>query len=127
MDIPWPEAATVEEESLEAQIDTMRRELPQRPLVLGGCRYAHLGAVLELAHRHGQLEVVWLRAGGPRSLPSSPSARIYVAIDGEPENPGELEQLLGSLPRPVGAGFTGFEPSEQNESALARLGHALGL
>jgi hypothetical protein len=39
----------------------------------------------------------------------------------------ELETLLASLPRPAGAGLTGFLPSERNEQALARLGHALGL
>jgi hypothetical protein len=27
----------------------------------------------------------------------------------------------------VGAGLTGFAPSERNEATLARLGHALGL
>ena len=40
---------------------------------------------------------------------------------------GELEQLLASFPRPVGAGFTGLVASERNEAALTRLGHALGL
>ena len=39
----------------------------------------------------------------------------------------ELERLLASLPRPAGAGFTGFTASERNEQALPRLGHALGL
>jgi hypothetical protein len=146
MDIPWPEAATVEEESLEAQIETMRRELPARPLVLGGCSFAHVGAVRELVRRHTHVAVVWLGTPGPwlrmlidardladsdilllgtapRLLPDS----VYVAIDGEPADLDELEQLLGSLPRPVGAGFTGFTPSERNEVALGRLGHALGL
>jgi hypothetical protein len=40
---------------------------------------------------------------------------------------GELERLLASLPRPVGAGFTGLVASERNEAALTRFGHALGL
>jgi hypothetical protein len=39
----------------------------------------------------------------------------------------ELERILASLPRPVGAGLTGFRASERNEGTLARLGHALGL
>jgi hypothetical protein len=39
----------------------------------------------------------------------------------------ELERILASLPRPLGAGFTGFRRTERNEATLARLGHALGL
>jgi hypothetical protein len=132
MDLPWPEAATVAEETLEAQIETMRRELPQRPLVLGGCRYAHLGAVVELASRHGHVEVVWIDASGDRPLPSSPASGVYVAVDGGGKELAEtsfdeLEQLLGGVPQPLGAGFTGFVPSERTEAALTRLGHALGL
>ncbi len=47
----------------------------------------------------------------------------------EPDGPtlSELEALFAEIPRPVGAGFTGFVPSERNERALARLGRALGL
>ena len=51
---PWPEAATVAEETLEAQIEATARELPERPLVLGGCCCSHVGAVRELARRHGR-------------------------------------------------------------------------
>ena len=40
---------------------------------------------------------------------------------------GELETLLASIPRPLGAGLTGFTRSARNEQALARLGHALGM
>ena len=39
----------------------------------------------------------------------------------------QLEELLASLPQPLGAGFSGLEPSERNAAALARLGHALGM
>ena len=46
--MPWPEAATVAEETLEAQIEATARELPERPLVLGGCCCSHVGAVREL-------------------------------------------------------------------------------
>src|SRR3977135_2750738 len=42
--LPWPAAATIAEATLEAQIETTARELPQRPLVLGGCCCAHVGA-----------------------------------------------------------------------------------
>jgi arginase len=193
MNVPWPEAAVVDEATLDGQSDAIARQLPARPLVLGGCCCSHVGAVRELA-RHGRIGVVWLDAHGDLNTPeSSPSGnawgmplrmlidagdvdprdvtligarnldppevefiaasgiatglgdlpeRIYVAVDGDVIEPGELdvfmpepdgiglealEGLLASLPTPVGAGLTGFVPSARNEPALARLGHALGL
>ena len=52
-------------------------------------------------------------------------------MSGMPEPAGPsleaLETLLASIPRPVGAGFSGFLPSARNEAELPRLGHALGL
>lgn len=78
MSLPWPEAATVAEETLEAQIVTTGRELPQRPLVLGGCCCAHVGAVRELARRHGRVAVVWIDAHGDLNTPgSSPSGNAW--------------------------------------------------
>ncbi len=194
MDMPWPEAATVAEDTLEAEISAVARELPARPLVLGGSCCAHVGAVRELVRRHGRVGIVWLDAHGDLNTPeSSPTGnawgmplrmivdsgdvaatdvtllgarsldppevefiaaagirtelgdlpeRIYVALDGDVLEPGdldvfmpepdgirleELERLLASLPRPVGAGFTGFTASARNEQALPRLGRALGL
>jgi arginase family enzyme len=194
MSLPWPEAATVAEETLEAQIEAIARELPQRPLVLGGCCCSHVGAVRELVRRHGRVAVVWIDAHGDLNTPdSSPSgnawgmplrmlidagdvaaedvtllgarnldppeeafiavagirrelgelpANVYVALDCDvieppqldvwmPEPGGipldELEALLAGIPRPIGAGFSGLEPSARNETALPRLGHALGL
>jgi arginase family enzyme len=194
MSLPWPEAATVAEETLEAQIEAIARELPARPLVLGGCCCAHVGAVRELVRRHGHVAVVWIDAHGDLNTPaSSPSgnawgmplrmlidagdvaaedvtllgarnldppeeafiaaagirrelgelpANVYVALDCDvieppeldvwmPEPGGipldELEALLAGIPRPIGAGFSGLAPSARNETALPRLGHALGL
>jgi arginase len=78
MSLPWPEAATIAEETLEAQIAATARELPQRPLVLGGCCCAHVGAVRELAHRHGRVAVVWIDAHGDLDTPeSSPSGDAW--------------------------------------------------
>jgi arginase len=194
MRLPWPEAAVVDEETLAAQIERTARELPARPLVLGGCCCAHVGAVRELSRRHGRVAVVWIDAHGDLNTPeSSPSGNVwgmplrmlidagdvdpgdvtllgarsldppeeefiaaagirralgelpehlYVALDCDVIEPGELdvfmpepgglslghlEELLASLPRPVGAGLTGLRPSTRNEAALERLGHALGL
>jgi hypothetical protein len=192
--LPWPEAATIDEPTLEQQIAATARVLPERPLVLGGCCCAHVGAVRELARRHGRLGVVWLDAHGDLNTPeSSPSGnqwgmplrmlldggdvdpgdvvllgarnldppevelieelgiprelgelpdRIYVALDCDVVDPGELdvfmpepggfpldrlEALLAELPLPAGAGLTGLRPSARNEAALPRLAHALGL
>jgi arginase len=194
MRLPWPEAASVEEESLASQAAATARELPARPLVLGGCCCAHVGAVRELARRHGRIGVVWLDAHGDLNTPaSSPSGnawgmplrmlidagdvgasdvtllgarnldppeeafieasgiarelgslpeRVYVALDGDVADPSqldvfmpeagglrvdELETLLARIPRPVGAGFSGFVASDRNETSLPRLARALGM
>ncbi|MDX6477140.1 MAG: arginase [Gaiellaceae bacterium] len=194
MNLPWPEAATIEEDTLQAQIEAIARELPVRPFLLGGCCCSHVGVVRELARRHGRLAVVWLDAHGDLNTPeSSPSGNawgmplrmlidggavaaedvtllgarnldppeqvfiagsgirqelgelpdaVYVALDCDVIEPqqldvfmpepdgiplGELESLLASLPRPIGAGFTGATPSARNEEALPRLARALGL
>jgi arginase len=78
MDVPWPEAATIEEDTLEAQIQVTGRELPERPLVLGGCCCSHVGAVRELVRRHGRVAVVWIDAHGDLNTPeSSPSGNQW--------------------------------------------------
>jgi arginase family enzyme len=78
MSLPWPEAATIEEETLDAQIEATARELPARPLVLGGCCCSHVGAVRELVRRHGRVAVVWIDAHGDLNTPeSSPSGNAW--------------------------------------------------
>ena len=78
MSLPWPEAAVVEEDDLDAQHAALQRELPERPLVLGGCCCSHVGAVRELARRCGRVGVVWLDAHGDLNTPaSSPSGNAW--------------------------------------------------
>src|SRR6478752_3914370 len=78
MALPWPEAAVIDEDTLDAQIERTARELPARPLVLGGCCCAHVGAVRELARRHGRLGVVWIDAHGDLNTPAtSPSGNRW--------------------------------------------------
>jgi arginase len=194
LELPWPEAAVVDEGTLDAEIETMGRTLPARPFVLGGSCCAHVGAVRELVRRHGRTGVVWIDSHGDLNTPeSSPSGnawgmplrmlidggdvapqdvillgarnldppevefiasagirqelgelpeQVYVALDldvirpgdldvfmPEPGGPalGELEQLLASLPTPIGAGFTGGLRSERNEACLPQLAAALRL
>jgi arginase family protein len=78
MVLPWPEAATIAEATLDEQIAATARGLPQRPVVLGGCCCAHVGAVRELARRHGRIGVVWIDAHGDLNTPaSSPSGNAW--------------------------------------------------
>jgi arginase len=76
--VPYPEAAVVAEDSLEAQILAVAAELPERPLVLGGCCCSHVGAVEALAARHDRLALVWLDAHGDLNTPqTSPSGNAW--------------------------------------------------
>jgi arginase len=76
--LPYPEAAVVDEATLEAQTLSVATSLPQRPLVLGGCCCVHIGAVEGLASRHGRVAVVWLDAHGDLNTPeSSPSGNPW--------------------------------------------------
>lgn len=74
----YPETAVVERESLEEQNAVLAALLPERPLVLGGCCCAHVGAVRGLANRFGRLAVVWLDAHGDLNTPeTSPSGNFW--------------------------------------------------
>jgi arginase len=72
--LPYPEAAVVDEDTLAGQSLALARELPDRPIVLGGCCCAHIGAVEGLAARHGRIAVLWFDAHGDlNTIESSPS------------------------------------------------------
>lgn len=76
--LPFPEAAVVEEDALERQNRVLAAALPARPVVLGGCCCAHIGAVEGLAARHRDLALVWLDAHGDLNTPdSSPSGNAW--------------------------------------------------
>ena len=93
--LPFPEAAVIEEDTLEEQVAAQMRNLPVRPLVLGGCCCSHIGAIRGLAARPGRLAVVWVDAHGDLNTPeTSPSGNLWgmplrIAIDSgavSPEN-----------------------------------------
>jgi arginase len=69
--LPWPEADVVDAESLREQTLSLASSLPERPLVLGGCCCAHVGAVEGLAARVERLAVVWLDAHGDLNTPET--------------------------------------------------------
>ena len=76
--LPYPEAAVVVRDSLDEQSETIALSLPERPIVLGGCCCAHVGAVRGLARRGGRLSVVWLDAHGDLNTPeTSPSGNLW--------------------------------------------------
>jgi arginase len=76
--LPYPETGVVEEETLTEQNLALAASLPERPVVLGGCCCAHIGAVEGLATRHGRLAVVWFDAHGDLNTPeSSPSGNQW--------------------------------------------------
>ena len=78
LSLDYPEAGVVEEDSLQAQTLAMAADLPQRPLVLGGCCCSHIGAVEGLAARHERLGVIWLDAHGDLNTPeTSPSGNEW--------------------------------------------------
>jgi arginase len=76
--LPYPEAAVVTEASLGEQTLTLASDLPERPLVLGGCCCAHVGAIEGLAARYGRIGLVWLDAHGDLNTPeTSPSGNPW--------------------------------------------------
>jgi arginase len=76
--LTYPEAAVVEEDTLADQTLAVAAHLPARPLVLGGCCCAHLGAAEALAARHGRIAILWLDAHGDlNTIQSSPSGNPW--------------------------------------------------
>ena len=76
--LPYPEALVVAEESLDAQTAALATGIPARPLVVGGCCCAHVGAIRGLATRHERLGVIWLDAHGDLNTPeTSPSGNLW--------------------------------------------------
>jgi arginase len=76
--LAFPETGVVVEKSLGEQTLALASDLPERPLVLGGCCCVHIGAVEGLAARHDRVAVVWLDAHGDLNTPaSSPSGNPW--------------------------------------------------
>ncbi len=76
--LDFPEVAVVEEDTLAMQTLAVASDLPEMPLVLGGCCCSHIGAVEGLAARYERLGVLWLDAHGDLNTPeSSPSGNEW--------------------------------------------------
>ena len=78
LELPYPEAAVVAVDTLAEQTDVLAAGLPERPLILGGCCCAHVGAIRGLARRGRRLGVVWLDAHGDlNTSETSPSGNAW--------------------------------------------------
>ena len=78
LQLPFPEAAVIEEDTIAAQNLALASDLPTLPLVLGGCCVSHVGAVEGLAARHDRVAVVWIDAHGDLNTPeTSPSGNPW--------------------------------------------------
>jgi arginase family enzyme len=101
MELPWPEAAVVEEATLADEIVQVAHQLPARPFILGGSCCGHIGAVRELARRHGRVGIVWLDSHGDLNTPeSSPTGNVWgmplrMLIENGDVDPGDVT-LLGA-------------------------------
>jgi arginase family enzyme len=101
LELSYPETAVVEADTLEEQTLALAADLPERPLVLGGCCCSHIGAVEGLAARQERLSVIWLDAHGDLNTPeSSPSGNTWgmplrKLIDSGAVDPGDVA-LVGA-------------------------------
>ena len=76
--LPYPEVAVVERDSLAEQSEAIAAALASRPIVLGGCCCAHVGAARGVARRVDRLAVVWIDAHGDLNTPeTSPSGNLW--------------------------------------------------
>ena len=76
--LPYPEAAVIAEDTFGEQSLALAAELPERPLVLGGCCCAHAGAFEALEARFDRLAVIWFDAHGDlNTVESSPTGNLW--------------------------------------------------
>lgn len=76
--LPYPEVAIVERSTLEEQNEAVAESLPVRPVVVGGCCCAHVGAAIGVGRRVDRLGVVWIDAHGDLNTPeTSPSGNLW--------------------------------------------------
>lgn len=116
--VPYPETAVIDEDTLATQSLALARELPDRPIVLGGCCCSHIGAVEALTARHGRVALLWFDAHGDLNTPeTSPSGNDW----GMP-----LRRLLDSgavAPDDVALiGARNLDPPEEEFIERSRLG-----
>jgi len=99
--LPYPDAAVVAEDTLADQVLVLASELPERPLILGGCCCSHIGAVEALSARLDRLGIIWFDAHGDLNTPeTSPSGNewgmpLRMIVDGGAVDPADVA-LIGA-------------------------------
>jgi arginase len=116
--LPYPETAVIEEDTLAAQSLALARDLPERPIVVGGCCCAHMGTVEGLSARQGRIAVLWFDAHGDlNTIESSPSGNEWAT---------PLRKLIDSgavAPEDVALiGARNLDPPEEEYIAEAGVG-----
>jgi arginase len=134
LELPFPEAAVIEEDTLSAQTLAVASELPERPLILGGCCCSHIGAVEGLAARHGRLAVVWFDAHGDLNTPAtSPSGNewgmpLRMILDSETVDPHDVALVGARALDPPEEQFIGVSGVRLGDEAIgAALEGAAGV
>jgi arginase family enzyme len=126
LSLPYPETGVVAEDSLEEQSLTLAFDLPERPIVLGGCCCSHIGAVEGLGTRHGRLGVVWLDAHGDLNTPeTSPSGNqwgmpLRMLIDSGAVDAGNVVLIGARNLDPPEEDFIASAGIEQGEGGIER-------
>ena len=128
----YPEAAVVEEDSLREQTLAIAAELPARPIVLGGCCCAHIGAVEGLASETDRLAVVWVDAHGDlNTIESSPSGNPWATplrslIDGGTVNADDVVLVAARNLDPPEEDFIASSGVHVGEDGLKRALDGVG-
>jgi hypothetical protein len=126
LSLPYPEASVVDEETLGLQSLALAAELPDRPIVLGGCCCAHIGAVEGLAARHDDLAVVWIDAHGDLNTPqTSPSGNTWgmplrMIIDADLVEPRHIAHVGARNLDPPEAAYIAEHGVQTGPDAIAR-------
>jgi arginase family enzyme len=124
--LPFPEVGVVDEESLGEQNLALAAALPERPLVLGGCCCAHVGAAEGLATRYGRLAVVWFDAHGDLNTPeTTPSGNLWgmplrMLIDGDIVAPDDVALIGARALDPPEEEFIAVRGVHTGEGAVER-------
>src|SRR5262245_22929767 len=69
IELPYPEVAVVERDSLDEQTRAVAAALAARPVVVGGCCCAYVGAATGVSRRVERLGLVWIDAHGDLNTP----------------------------------------------------------
>jgi arginase len=124
--LPYPEALVVEEDTLGAQSLAIACDLPEMPLVMGGCCCSHVGAVEGLATRFDRIAVVWFDAHGDLNTPaSSPSGNewgmpLRMLIDGGAVEAGNVALVGARALDPPEEEFIEEAGGHRDEDGIAR-------